>query len=161
MRLAVVSDTHLSGPDLRFEAIYQRYLEGADVLAHCGDMTGPDLYHYLARHRNFLCVRGNCDHMLPDSGPPPTLSRELALPGGGALRLGMAHGWGERSRVWRNVAETFPGHDLVCYGHTHRRDWSLREGMRLLNPGSLAEGSLALVDITPDGALDCHFIDLP
>jgi putative phosphoesterase len=159
MRLAVISDTHLPGPDYRFEAVYQRYLEDADVLLHCGDMTGAELYYYLARHKNFLCVRGNCDYMLADL--PATLSRELALPGGGTLRVGMAHGWGERGGVWRRVAETFPGHGLVCYGHTHRRDWNLRGDAQVLNPGSVAEGSLAIVDVADGGGMDCHFIDLP
>jgi putative phosphoesterase len=108
----------------------------------------------------FLCVRGNCDHFELDHDLPLTLSRELEIPGGGSLKLGMAHGWGERSSVWRRVYETFPGHDLICYGHTHRRHWERHEGVWLLNPGSVAEGSMALVDVAQDGTLDCTFVDL-
>jgi putative phosphoesterase len=159
MRLAVISDTHLSSPDMAFEAVYDRYLAGADAILHCGDVTGEALVAYLSRHPRFLCVRGNCDHFLMDL--PPTLSRELPNPGGAPLHVGMAHGWGERSSVWRRVAELFPDHGLVCYGHTHRRDWAQKGGLHVLNPGSVAEGSLALVDVAPDGRLDCHFIDLP
>lgn len=159
MRLAVISDTHLPGPDETFRALYDRHLAPADVLLHCGDMVGASLYHFLVRHPRFLCVRGNCDHFTLDHDLPLTLSRELPRPGG-VLRLGMAHGWGERSSVWQRVAETFPGHDLVCFGHTHRRHWAEHQGAQLLNPGSLAEGSLALVDVGEDGSLSCEFVDL-
>lgn len=159
MRLAVISDTHLSGPDERFCDLYEEYLAPTDVLLHCGDMVGASLYHYLSRHPHFLCVRGNCDHFVLDHDLPVTLSRGLALPGG-ELAVGIAHGWGERSTVWKRVAETFPGHRLVCFGHTHRRHWAEHQGMWLLNPGSMAEGSLALLDVADDGALSCTFVDL-
>ena len=160
MRLAVISDTHLSGPDERFNAIYDTYLAPADVLLHCGDMVGASLYHFLARHPRFLCVRGNCDHFVVDHNLPQTLSCLLEEPDCPELRLGVAHGWGERSTVWQRVADIFPGHDLVCFGHTHRRHWAEHKGSHLLNPGSLAEGSLALVDVAADGSLSCRFVDL-
>jgi uncharacterized protein len=160
MRLAVISDSHLAIPDDTFERVYARHLSGADALLHCGDMVSAALYHTLNRHRRFLAVRGNCDNFLLDHDLPATRSTELPLACGRCLRIGMAHGWGERGTVWRRVAELFPGHDLICYGHTHRRDWSERGGVRLLNPGSLAEGSLALVDIADDGAMTCRFIDV-
>lgn len=161
MRLAVISDSHVAGPDERIHALYKEQLAPADVLLHCGDMVGASLYHYLAQHPRFLCVRGNCDTFSLDHDLPQTLSRELALPGGGALKVGMAHGWGERGSVWRRVAETFPGHQLICFGHTHRRLWEEHQGARLLNPGSLSEGSLALIDVAEDGSLTCTFVDVP
>lgn len=160
MRLAVISDTHLSGPDERFGAIYDRYLAPADALLHCGDFIGAELYHYLCAHPHFFCVRGNCDHFVLDHELPQSLTRELPLPGGESLSFGMAHGWGERGTVWRRVYDLFPWVDLVCYGHTHRRHFAEFEGSRILNPGSVAEGSLALVDVADDGALSCQFVDL-
>jgi predicted phosphodiesterase len=39
MRLAVISDSHLSIPDDHFERVYDRHLAGADALLHCGDMV--------------------------------------------------------------------------------------------------------------------------
>ncbi len=160
MRLAVISDTHLSVPDARFERIYAAHLADADVLLHCGDMVSAALYHSLCRHPRFIGVRGNCDHFLLDVALPATLRVELPLGASGrVLRIGMAHGWGERSTVWQRVAELFPGHDLICYGHTHRRNWSRHGGAHLLNPGSLAEGSLALVDVDEHGGLSCRFVD--
>ncbi len=160
MRLAVISDSHLSIPDDQFERVYARHLSGADALLHCGDMVSAELYHSLCRHPCFIAVRGNCDHFLLDHDLPNTLSTALPLASGRSFRIGMAHGWGERSTVWQRVAELFPGHDLICYGHTHRRDWTERGGAHLLNPGSLAEGSLALIDVADDGSMTCQFVDI-
>jgi len=160
MRLAIISDTHLTGPDERFCALYEKHLAPTDVLLHCGDMVGASLYHYLCQHPRFYCVRGNCDHFILDHDVPQTMSRTLALPGGKEISFGMAHGWGERSTVWLRVAELFPKHDLICYGHTHRRDFAVHQGARILNPGSFAEGSFALLDIADDGAMDCTFVDV-
>ncbi|MDR3640658.1 MAG: metallophosphoesterase family protein [Humidesulfovibrio sp.] len=159
MRLAVISDTHLTGPDEHFCSLYDQHLAPADALLHCGDMVGAQLYYYLCQHPRFLCVRGNCDLFILDHEVPQTLSRVLPTPAG-EIRVGMAHGWGERSSVWQRVAELFPGHDLVCFGHTHRRHFAQHQGAHILNPGSLAEGSLALLDIADDGAMDCRFVDL-
>lgn len=160
MRLAVLSDSHLSIPDDRFERVYVRHLADADALLHCGDMVSAEVYHSLCRHPCFLAVRGNCDGFMLGHELPPTRSAELPLPSGRTLRIGMAHGWGERGTVWQRVAELFPGHDLICFGHTHRRAWTEHQGARLLNPGSLAEGSLALIDVAEDGSMTCRFVDV-
>lgn len=133
MIVAVLSDTHLEQPDDRLEAIMDRYCRAADVLLHCGDCVGADTWAYLNSHPRFFAVQGNCD-LPPLRGVLPAV-RELNLHG---FRVGMAHGWGARSRVWSTVADQFPDADIVCYGHTHIRDWrQLPSGMWILNPGSL------------------------
>jgi len=159
MLLAVLSDSHLTAPDARFERIFAAHLASADVLLHCGDMVGAAVYHSLCRHPHLIAVRGNCDQFLLDHDLPSTRCVELALGSGRVLRIGLAHGWGERSTVGSRAAALFPGADLVCFGHTHRRHWSEHGGQHLLNPGSLAEGSLALVDVGEDGCLSCRFVD--
>ena len=139
------------------DAVYDRWLGPADVLVHCGDITSFSAWSYFLRHDRFLCVRGNCDWDPQLDALEPMLTAQL-----GPIRLGATHGWGPRSQVPVKVAQAFgPGYDLVCYGHTHARDWSVVEGVRLLNPGSLGEsGSLALVDVAADGTLDCRFVDV-
>lgn len=159
MLLAVISDSHIAAPNHWFGAVFDRYLAQADCLIHCGDMVGADLYHFLLAHPCCHAVRGNCDQFLTPHDLPTLHSFALATPGG-PLKVGMAHGWGERATVWKRVLESFPGHDLVCYGHTHRRDWSEHDGVRVLNPGSLAEGSLALVTVGEGRALSCQFVDI-
>jgi len=108
------------------------------------------------QHPSFTCVRGNCDW-------EPALVEQLnpmehtTL---GSLTVGVTHGWGSRSQVPVKVAQAFgPEYDLVCYGHTHIRDWSVVEGVQLVNPGSLGQSrSLAIITVE-NGSMDCRFID--
>jgi len=133
MIVAVISDTHLEQPDRLLAAVFERYCRDADLLLHCGDCVGEQTWAFLNSHPRFYCVQGNCD-LPPLRGALPAL-RELELEG---FRLGMGHGWGPRSAVGDSMAGQFPDVDIVCYGHTHIRDWRrTRGGGWLLNPGSL------------------------
>lgn len=157
MQIAVISDTHMDAPPAWLDRVYATWLESADALIHCGDITTFETWSYFMQHRNFLCVRGNCDWdaQLVDQ-LEPMLTAQI-----GPLTVGATHGWGPRPQVSLKVAQAFgPGFDLVCYGHTHKRDWSVIEGVQLLNPGSLGESrSLAIVTVSDDGRMECEFVD--
>ncbi len=161
MIIAVMSDTHLERPDRALDAVMERYCRAADVLLHCGDCVGEETWAYLNSHPRLYAVQGNCD-LPPLRGALPAL-RELDL---GGFRLGMAHGWGPRSQVGTAVAARFPGVDIVCYGHTHIRDWRrLADGTWLLNPGSLfwprsGDGGLAMLRLEPGRDPDVEWITL-
>lgn len=140
-----------------FLRVYEQYLQPADAVLHCGDITGPATYHELLQHPCFHAVLGNCDWD-PNLGTELTPMLRLELFG---LRIGMAHGWGSRPGVPARVAQAFGTEvDLVCFGHTHNRFWSDEFGPMLCNPGSVAEGSMALVTIDADRELACTFVDL-
>ncbi len=143
MIVAVISDTHLESPDRYLDAVFRKYCLPADALLHCGDCVGEETWAFLNTHPHFFAVQGNCD-LPPLTGALPVL-REVELNG---FTIGMAHGWGPRSQVGATVAAQFDGVDLVCYGHTHIRDWRMIGCTRLLNPGSVfwprsGEGGLA------------------
>jgi len=161
MIVAVMSDTHLDQPDALLAALFQRYCLSADVLLHCGDFVGEDTWSFLNAHPRFYSVQGNCDlHSL--GGTVPAL-RELELEG---FTIGMGHGWGPRSRVGDAVAGQFPDADIVCYGHTHIRDWRRTvAGTWLLNPGSMfwprsGEGGFALLHLHAGQAPEVEWITL-
>ena len=157
MLLAVISDTHFSCAPDWFEAVYRRWLADADVLLHCGDHTGFGFWQRLCAHPRFLAVRGNCDQDARFAGElPPTLRFELE-----GFTIGAAHGWGDRPGVPARMAEAFgPQCDIVCYGHTHARDWSVRSGVQLLNPGSLGDspGSFARLVLERGREPECEFV---
>ena len=134
MRIAVISDTHLVSPGLAFSALVEKHLLGADAIWHCGDIVSADTYHYLAgAHPNVTAVLGNCDDPRLAGELPPTRTLELE-----GFSVGLAHGWGPRSRVPLAVLEAFgPGVDIVCFGHTHNPLWERVGRTWLLNPGSL------------------------
>lgn len=146
MKIAVLSDTHLSSPTPWFGDVYARYLAPADAVIHCGDIAGYAMLEYLEGLPNFHGVSGNMDEMRIQEELPPT--RILELEG---FRIGLTHGagaWGDAASV---VTSWFaPGLDLICFGHTHVYEWRLIDGTRVLNPGSAGlprkgESSLALI----------------
>ncbi len=157
MKIAIISDTHMGTPPSWLDRVYATWGEPADALVHCGDITSVETWSFFMQHPNFICVRGNCDWdpQLVDQ-LQPMLSVQL-----GPITLGATHGWGPRSQVPVKVAQAFgPEYVLVCYGHTHARDWSVIDGVQLCNPGSLGEsGSLAIVTVDSDGSMTCEFID--
>lgn len=158
MKIAVISDTHMGEVPGWLDRVYEQWLGPADVLIHCGDITSFQAWSYFMRHDRFICVRGNCDW-------DPNLVGQLepmVTAAVGPLTVGVAHGWGARSLVPVTVARAFgPGCDLICYGHTHCRDWSVVEGVRVVNPGSLGEaGSMAEITVSGQGGMDCRFIDV-
>ena len=86
MRLAVLSDTHLSEPTPWFAAVYARHLAGADMVLHCGDTTGVSLWSFLLQHPRFEAVAGNSDSYDLAAELPPLLERDLC-----GLRLAVTH----------------------------------------------------------------------
>lgn len=155
MLLAVVSDSHLGAPASWLERVYARHLAGADLLLHCGDVTGRSTWAYFLQHPNFHAARGNCDWDLAEELAPLV---RLDVEG---FRLALTHGFGDRPGVARRLArELAPLADIVCFGHTHRRHFAEDNGLVLLNPGSLAEGSLALLELAPGRAPSCTFVDV-
>jgi len=157
MLIAVISDTHMGRPPAWLDRVYAKWLEPAGHLVHCGDITSAETWTYFLQHPSFHCVRGNCDwDPRLVSELEPMLSVTL-----GPLSVGITHGWGPRSQVGLAAARAFgPDYDLVCYGHTHRSDWSVLEGVQVCNPGSLNEGSLAHVTVDDDGRMTCKFIEI-
>lgn len=143
MRLAVLSDTHLSAPTPWFEAVYARHLAGADMVLHCGDATSFSLWSYLLQHPRFEAVAGNSDAYDLASQLPQKLEFSL-----GSLRVAAVHGWGPRPGLSERIATVFAGqHDLIFFGHSHAFEDVTYGATRLINPGSLRPGgSLALLD---------------
>lgn len=133
MIVLVLSDTHLEFPDVALEKFFNDVCLRADVLLHCGDMVGEETWAYFNTHPALYAVQGNCDLPPLRGALPPLWVLELE-----GFRIGMGHGWGPRSQVGHTVASQFSDVDLVCYGHTHIRDWHRNaEGVWLLNPGSV------------------------
>jgi len=143
-------------------AVYQTYLDHADILVHCGDITGHSLWSFFLQHPRLYAVAGNmCDWDLTQELP-----QKLTFEAQG-LNVGVVHGWGsDRRGLSRKVAESFgPGVDLVLFGHSHTPEWAEYGATRVLNPGSLRESgnapTLAYVHVRPDGALHREHVTVP
>lgn len=153
MRIIAMSDSH--GDFFRVRQIFEEN-PGAECFLHLGDGAKDFeeagwLFPQTVRHG----VRGNCDFGR-DEGLMQTGLLEL-----GGKRIFYTHGdlfqvkYGldqlERAARERQA-------DVVLYGHTHRAMAEYREGLWVINPGSVRDSShtpagyLAL-DITPAGVV--------
>lgn len=149
-----------------FLRLFEEKLLRADVLVHCGDVTGHATWQLLMAHPRPLVAKGNCDWNPALAAELEDFVRldlpEVPLRPGRPLSIAACHGWGPRSTVPNRVAEHFLAAeevpDLVCFGHTHQRYFSNEHGVQLVNPGSLGEsGSWALVTVISGEPLNCEF----
>lgn len=164
MRIAVLSDTHARSPSPELQREYEEEMQWMDAVLHCGDHTGEEVWAYLSVHPAFYAVRGNMDGSWADDVLPA--KRSLQLRG---FRLGMLHGHGLGSGdPARKLPAIFSGEfDLLCFGHTHRRELRRKEGGPvLLNPGSFtsprdAKGAgYAIIQIDADHGVHVRYKEL-
>ena len=135
-RIAVLSDTHMSTPSSVLYKVFEEQLRHMDAVLHCGDMTGEQVWSFLNSHGSFMAVAGNMDMGGWASALPGQATVTIQ-----GLKIGLLHGhglgFGTLSTKVREVFE--PDVDLICFGHTHIREWSTTsDGTGLLNPGSFS-----------------------
>jgi putative phosphoesterase len=161
MRLGILSDTH-DRLDRARRAIESLCAEGADVLIHCGDLTGPEMVTVCAV---LPCYFTFGNH---DADRVPALRRAIAEAGGVCLEWG-----GEATFAGKRVAVVH-GHmhtdvrrllaaqpDYLLSGHSHIAGVRQQGPTRRINPGALDEAavySVALLNLDVD---DVRFLTLP
>lgn len=146
MRILVVSDTHGNEAELRRAVLSQTQ---AELVIHLGD--GEEECGRVKRafpEKMFLQVRGNCDwgSSLPVTGTHTVEGVTLFYTHGHVYSV--KHG--DYQAV---VAAREQKADILLYGHTHEALTDYRDGLYLLNPGSLSgwRASYGTIDITPQG----------
>jgi uncharacterized protein len=154
VRAVVLADTHAPRRWRRCPPAVARYLRGADLILHAGDVCTADVLDELSGYAPVRVVRGNNDG--PDVaawGAPETL--ELDLDG---LRVAMVHDSGPAAGRAARLRRRFPGAQVIIFGHSHIPLDQTGDGIRIFNPGSPTDrrrqphGTLGLLDID-DGRL--------
>jgi putative phosphoesterase len=133
LRLLLLADTHVPKRARELPAEVWTAVDTADVVLHAGDWVDVGLLDALeARARRLVGVYGNND------GPPlrsrlPEVARvELA-----GVRFAVVHETGDAPRRETRCSATYPGVDVLVFGHSHIPwDTTTATGLRLLNPGS-------------------------
>ena len=145
MKVIVVSDSH-GRDDLHYD-LQERYPD-AGAFLHCGDVEAP-----AEDFPGYLIVQGNNDYYYDIPA-----SRVLPI-GGHRILLIHSHQFSYRKRDQQMIEFAKErGCDIICYGHTHVADNRKKEGMLLLNPGSLRYSrdgrppSYAVLTLTPEKA---------
>ena len=93
-------------------------------------------------------VRGNCDF---GSSLPLNFTDEVC-----GKKIYCTHGFRENVKyTTENLISTAKSHGahIALYGHTHVPVTSYHGGLYLVNPGSVREGSFAVIDITDSGIM--------
>lgn len=145
-RILVLSDSHSDTASLRYaiknEAQAQAVLFLGDGLNDYEEINFPGEIYSSA-------VRGNCD----SSFAPYPLFREEIFAG---KRIYMSHGHMEHVKYGTTeFEETARLHnaDIALHGHTHIPYTDYRDGMYIMNPGSVRENSCGIIDITDTGIM--------
>jgi putative phosphoesterase len=161
MRLGILSDTHDRLARAR-RAVELLRAEGADVLVHCGDLTGPEVVAACAALPAYFVFGNN------DADNIPHLRRAMAEAGAVCL------GWGSEVTLAGKRVAVVHGHlhtdvrrlftaspDYLLSGHSHSRRDQRHGPIRRINPGALhraAEFTVALLNLESD---ELRFLTVP
>lgn len=117
-KVVVLSDTHgLLRPQV------MECLQGADLIAHAGDINTQAIVDQLAARGPLQVVRGNNDKEW--AGQIPVSCRFMVED----VSFFMVHNK-------RDVPKDLAGVDVVVYGHSHKYARAEKDGVLWLNPGS-------------------------
>ena len=132
-RILVVSDTH--GSNRPFIEVLKKEAP-FDMLIHCGDIQG-NIYSIIGQDPPYqvYVVKGNCDY----SDYPSEILIDSA-----GHRILVTHGHENGLNVrYSNTglysAAAKKHADVVLFGHTHVSEIEERNGIFLMNPGSLSQ----------------------
>ncbi|MFT8390127.1 MAG: metallophosphoesterase [Sporolactobacillus sp.] len=142
MKLLIVSDTH--GWKKELVDLRERYMGEVAAMIHCGDSERPADSPEMA---DYLAVEGNCDR--PNAYPN---ERVVTF---GELTVLVAHGHlaGVQCSPDHLIMEAKAADaQIICHGHTHFAGALKKDGLIIINPGSLRlprnyfEGTYAILE---------------
>lgn len=158
MRIAVVSDTHgkLEPTERALDQIRKR---NVDLILHCGDIGSAELIPLFADWPTHF-VFGNVDSEWDDLTNQIKEAGQYAHGAFGELHLAdkrIAFLHGDDAIRLRETIDSGDW-DLVCYGHTHKKETHTEGNTVVLNPGALYRArprTFALVELS---TLDVEFL---
>lgn len=129
MRIGVIADTHVSS----FAEIPERVLIAlaeVDLIIHSGDFVTKDVLEGLKGLGKVKAVLGNMD-----SGELRQILPEKELLRLEGKRVGIIHGWGGPYGLEDRVRKMFGDVDVIIFGHSHRAENEVKNGILFFNPG--------------------------
>lgn len=149
VRVVVLADTHAPRRWRVCPPRVAEHLRVADLILHAGDVCTASVLGELAEYAPVIAVLGNNDG--PDvAGWGARQTAELDLDG---FSVAMVHDSGAASGRIARMRRTFPGADLVVFGHSHIPLDESAGHLRIFNPGSPTDrrrqphGTLGLLTI--------------
>ena len=155
MRIGLLADTHLPGRIRTLDELGPepaRFFSTVDLILHAGDLTSPIVLDWLEQFAPVLCSTGNNDPI-----PDPRVQDVQTLDVHG-WNIGMVHSLDRQFRPMRELQRHFPAPvDIMIAGHTHLEALEYRDGVVLVNTGSitfpqhkeLRLGGVGLLELAP------------
>lgn len=134
--IGVLADTHIPVRATCLDPKIFELFDGVDLILHAGDLVEEFILDELQALAPVEAVAGNMDH----GGLRKKLGMDkiIRLPD---LSLGIMHGsgapWSMPDRAFRSFKDT--GVQCIVFGHSHEPFLEEREGILLLNPGSVSD----------------------
>ena len=132
MKIGVISDTHMRKPTPELYDLQHTVFSDVSMVLHAGDLTEPEVLEAFSG-KEVIAVQGNMDSNAVRSQLPPKEVIEVE-----GFRIGITHGLGNPFRMPKRIVGSFDDVDVIVYGHTHRADNQLREGILFFNPGAFS-----------------------
>ena len=124
MKIGVISDTHNV---LREEVV--DYLADCDAIIHAGDVCKEEIIIQLNEIAKTFVVRGNNDNF---EGLADHLELEL-----GGINIYVVHDK-------KDIPKPLDNFNLVIYGHSHKYEEEIKDGITYLNPGGCGRRRFSL-----------------
>jgi len=134
LELIIVSDNH-GAKDGLFSVLKQH--PNADYYFHCGD---SNLDSSLELMKSFVTVKGNTDYSENYKN-----NERVGLTSGEHVWITHGHAYAVNNGTTRLIAEATeipaktPITHIVLYGHTHIVDVEMKQGVLVINPGSITQ----------------------
>jgi len=132
MKIVVLSDTHIKGEGNWLSPELRKVFREIGFIVHCGDFVIPSVYEELGKLGKVMAVHGNMDAFELKNELPPKITFQIE-----GKKIGIIHGFGSPYGLESRVGTALPGVDVVLYGHSHRPQNLLLNGVLFFNPGSL------------------------
>ncbi len=155
MIIGLLTDTHLPNLIRNLDELGPEpveFFQSVDLILHGGDLTAPYVLDWLEQFAPVLCSTGNNDP-IPDARCEDVQTIEID-----GWRIGMTHSLRGQSRPVSELQKYFPSPvDVMIAGHTHEERLEHREGVTLVNSGSitfphhkeLRLGTVGLIELSP------------
>lgn len=132
MLIGVISDTHIPRRRKSLPTFVLDTFKRVDLILHAGDINDFSVLKALNRIAPTEAIAGNTD----PAGLVQALGRKKLLTLCG-YKVGLTHGYlGKGISTPLRAYNTFPGADIIVFGHSHQPLEKWYKGCLLFNPGS-------------------------
>ena len=132
MKIGVISDTHLSKSTQELFRMQHGVFADVSMILHAGDLTELTVLEAFS-DRQVVAVCGNMDSPAVRNQLP---SKRVVEASG--FRIGLTHHLKRPVGISKGLVGEFDAVDAVVYGHTHRADNQVRNGVLFFNPGAFS-----------------------